>query len=85
MQRVSITLNRVTTPLEELVEGHCRLWMVYRHAHESSHFLARSQPFDLDLQEGDPQVKEWLTDHQGSIIEEKGFSGVQVILYDLPE
>jgi mannosyltransferase len=85
MQRVSITLNRVTTPLEELVEGHCRLWMVYRHAHESSHFLARSQPFDLDLQEGDPQVKEWLTDHQGSIIEEKGFSGVQVILYNLPE
>jgi len=83
VQRVSITLNRVTTPLAELVEGHCRLWMVYRHAHESSHFLARSQPFDLDLQEGDPQVKGWLVDHQGDILEEKGFSGVQVILYDL--
>jgi len=83
VQRVSITLNMITTPLEELVEGHCRLWMVYRHAHESSHFLARSQPFDLDSQEGDPQVKGWLTDHQGDILEEKGFSGVQVILYDL--
>lgn len=83
VQRVSITLNMVTTPLEELVEGHCRLWRVYRHAHESSHFLARSQPFDLDSQEANPQVRGWLTDHQGDILEEKGFSGVQVILYDL--
>jgi 4-amino-4-deoxy-L-arabinose transferase-like glycosyltransferase len=83
VQRVSITLNMITTPLEELVEGHCRLWMVYRHAHESSHFLAWSQPFDLDSQEGVSQVKGWLKDHQGDILEEEGFSGVQVILYDL--
>jgi len=82
VQRAFITFM-VTTPLEELVEGYCRLWMVYRHAHESSHFLAWSQPFDLDSQEGDPRVKGWLTDHQGDILEEKGFSGVQVILYDL--
>lgn len=83
VQRVYISLNMVTTPLEELVEGHCRLWMVYRHPHKSSHFLARSQPFDLDSQEGDPQVRRWLADHQDDILEEKGFSGVQVLLYDL--
>ncbi len=83
VQRVPITLNRVTTPLAELSAGHCRLWVVYRHPHESSHFLARSQPFDLDSQEGDPQVRGWLMDHQNDILEEKGFSGVQVILYDL--
>jgi len=83
VQRAFITLNMVTTPLQEFAEGHCRLWMVYRHPHQSSHFLARSQPFDLDSQEGDPQVKGWLTDHRDDILEERGFSGVQVILYVL--
>jgi mannosyltransferase len=81
--RASITLNMVTTPLEELVEGHCRLWMVYRYVRTSSHFLAWPRPFDLDLKEANPQVKGWLTDHQGDILEEKKFSGVQVTLYDL--
>lgn len=79
----AVTLNQVTTPPEELVAGHARLWLVFRARHGDPHHLAWSEPFDPGLDEADSAVREWIAAHRRE--ETVAYSGVSVMLFDLEE
>jgi len=77
----AVTLNQVTTPPEELVADHGRLWLVLRARHGDPHHLAWSEPFDPELDEADPTMREWVAAHQREDV--VAYSGVSVLLFDL--
>ncbi len=79
----AVTLNQATTPPEELIAGHGRLWLVFRARHGDPHHLAWSEPFDPGLDEVDPVMREWIAAHQRE--ETAAYSGVFVMLFDLEE
>jgi mannosyltransferase len=74
----AVTLNQVTTPPEELVAGHGRLWLVFRARHGDPHHLAWSKPFVLERDEGEPSVRTWLAAHSPD--EEIVFPGLVVLI-----
>jgi mannosyltransferase len=82
LHRQAAALNRQITPLEDLVVGHSRLWLVYRCPFEPTHRLAGSQPFTW-RDETEPGLQRWLSFHQGQMVDERVFSGVYVVLYQL--
>lgn len=79
----AVTLNRRTTALADLASGHQRLWLVYRGPHVDPHHLAWSQPFDLESDEKNTTVRDWILAHQGEIV--KSCPGVYVWLFHLGE
>jgi mannosyltransferase len=77
----AVTVNQVTTPLEEIAACHGRLWFVLRARHDDAHHLAWSEPFDPGLDEADPVMREWVAAYQRE--EMVACSGVSVTLFDL--
>ncbi len=75
-------INQQTTPLDDLVTGHDRLWLVYRRPFEPTHALAGSRPFTWQ-DDPDPLVHAWLVSHQAALARERTFPGVYVVLYQL--
>jgi hypothetical protein len=75
----AVTLNQVTTPPEELVAGHGRLWLVFRARHGDPHHLAWGEPFDLGRDEMDPAVRDWIAVH--SPVEVVTFPGLTVMRF----
>jgi uncharacterized membrane protein len=76
------SVNRQTTPLDDLGRGHERLWLVYRRPFEATHALAGSGPFTWrDDQE--PLIRDWLVTHQSALLGERTFPGLYVVLYEL--
>jgi hypothetical protein len=81
LEPAAVTLNRQTTPLDEIAAGHERLWLIVRARHEDLHHLACSEPFVLEQDEGDPQVRAWLAAHIPTEVAD--FSGVAVMRFNL--
>lgn len=81
LEPVAVTLNQKTTPLEEIAAGHGRVWVVFRGPHDDLHHLAWSEPFDLERDEAEPTVRDWIADHPPEAVET--FSGLAVMLFDL--
>jgi len=75
-------VNRLITPLDDLVTGRNRLWLVYRRPFEPAHELARSRSFTW-RDDRDPLVAVWLASHQAALVREMTFPGVYVALYQL--
>jgi mannosyltransferase len=76
------SLNQQTTSLDDLSQGHERLWLVYRRPFESTHALAGTEPFTWQ-DEQDPLIRDWLVARQRAMVTEIMFPGVYVILYQL--
>jgi hypothetical protein len=77
-----VSVNQQTTPLEELVEGYQRLWLVYRRPFEPTHALSGAQPLSW-RDEAEPVVRNWLAARETHLTEEVTFPGVYVVLYRL--
>jgi 4-amino-4-deoxy-L-arabinose transferase-like glycosyltransferase len=67
----------------DLAEKYQRLWYIAPHFHDSTHLLARCQPFDLYIDAEDEQVRRWLMDHQHQLVQRVDLTCVSVLLYDL--
>ena len=70
LDSVAVTLDRRTTPLEDIAARHERLWLVF----PATHFL-------LERDETEPMVRAWITDHVPR--EVVTYSGLTVMLFDL--
>jgi 4-amino-4-deoxy-L-arabinose transferase-like glycosyltransferase len=81
LEPVAVTLNRQTTPVEEIAAGHERLWLIFRARHDDLHHLAWGEPFVPERDEGEPAVRAWLADHTPAEVAD--FSGVTVMWCDL--
>jgi uncharacterized membrane protein len=77
-----VSVNRQTTPLEDLGQGYDRLWLVYRRPFEPAHALAGAQLFTW-RDDQDPVVYTWLASHAPALVREMTFPGVYVVLYQL--
>ncbi len=76
------SINQQTTPLDELAQGHERLWVVYRRPFEPAHSLAGSQPFTW-RDDHNPVIHDWLASHTSALAQEVTFPGVYIVLYQL--
>jgi len=81
LEPAAVTLNRRTTPLQEIVAGHERVWLIFRARHDDVHHLAWGEPFVLERDETAPEVRAWIADH--SPAETVSFPGVSVFLFDM--
>jgi len=79
LEPVAVTFNQRTTPLEEIVAGHDRLWLIIRARHDDAHHLAWGEPFVLERDEVEPTVREWFDEHVPQ--EVVPFRGVTVMLF----
>ncbi len=77
----AVTVNRDTASLDELAAGHRRLWLLFRGRHDDLHHLAWNEPFDLERDEGHPEVRAWLERHPPA--EVVAFPGVTLMRFDL--
>jgi mannosyltransferase len=85
-QQEVLTTNRETRSIPDVVEGRSRLWLIYRERHGSSHHLALTDPFDVTVDEDDPEVLSWLESHQDSMIERGDrFAGLYLFAFELGE
>ncbi len=75
-------INQQIRPLDELVDGADRLWLVYRRPFEATHELAASRPFRWQ-DDREPSIRTWLAAHQAALAHEETFPGVYVMLYQL--
>jgi hypothetical protein len=76
------SINQQTTPLDELVTGHDRLWIVYRRPFEPTHELAGSGSFNWQ-EDQDPIIHDWLMAHESQLAQEKTFPGEYGLQYQL--
>jgi mannosyltransferase len=76
------SINQQTTPLDALVHGYDRLWIVYRRPFEPVHSLAGSQPFTW-RDDHNPVIRDWLASHAAVLVQEVTFPGVYIVLYQL--
>jgi hypothetical protein len=76
------SVNRQTTPLDELARGHGRLWVVYRRPFEPVHNLAGSQPFTW-RDDHNLIIRDWLASHTSELVQEVTFPGVYIVIYQL--
>ena len=74
--------------LEALVANHRRVWLIAAHPHNSTHLLARCQPFaSLNpasyefYSEG--AIQPWLEDHWPELVWHYDFTCISVLLFDL--
>lgn len=81
LKPVAVTLNRQTTPLEDIATRSERLWLIFRARHEDLHHLAWSDSFVLERDETDPVVRAWIADHSPAQV--VTFPGVVVMCFDL--
>jgi mannosyltransferase len=79
-----VTTNRQTTPLEDIIGGQERLWVVNRRPFASTHKLAGNEPWHW-TDEPEPMVRVWYEKQADSLIEEKTFPGVYLLLYGLTD
>ena len=77
-----VEINRQVTPLEALLTGRKRLWLVYRRPFASTHGLAGSQPFTWQDDE-QPLLRAWLLAHEAQLLQTITLPGVYVVLYEL--
>lgn len=78
----AISLNRDTTPPDELIAGRGRVWLVYRRRFEPTHEVAGARPFTWRDDVEDPVVKTWLIEHQSALRQEVTLPGVYILLYE---
>jgi len=83
LERVPMSVNRIIAPLDEITQEHDRIWLVYPYPHDTTHFVAKPGPLDLYGGETAPQIRSWLMAHRPDIVEERDFSGLRLILYEL--
>ena len=83
LERVAMAVNTIIAPLDEITQEHDRIWLVYPYPHDTTHFVAKPGPLDLYGREFVPKIRNWLVAHQHDIVEERDFSGLRLILYDL--
>ena len=81
LEPVAVTLNRQTTPLEEIIAGHERLWLIFRAPHDDPHHLGWSGPFSLERGEAEQVVRDWIAAHPPA--ETMTLPGVVVMRFDL--
>jgi mannosyltransferase len=81
--KVAMSTNRITAPLNEIAQEYDRVWLVYPYPHDTTHFVAKPAPLDLYGGEIEPEIRDWLVTHRHDVVEERNFSGMQLILYDL--
>ncbi len=82
LESVAVTLNQQTTPLEAIAAGHERLWLILRARHDDLHHLAWGEPFVLERDEGEPQVRTWIAAYPPK--ETLTSSGVMIMRFDKP-
>ncbi len=83
LEKVAMSVNRVIAPLDEIAQEHERIWLIYPYPHDTTHFVAKPGPLDLYGGETEPEIRNWLVAHRRDIVEERSFSGLRLILYDL--
>jgi mannosyltransferase len=81
LEPAAVTLNRRTTPLQEIAAGHERLWLIRRACHDDLHHLAWSEPLVLKRDETEPVVQAWLVEHHPR--QAVAFPGLHVVLFDV--
>lgn len=82
LEKVAMSTNRATAPLDEIAQEYDRIWLVYPYPHDTTHFVAKPGSLDLYGGETEPEIRNWLVAHQHDIVGEREFSGLQLILYD---
>lgn len=78
----AISLNRDTTPPDELIAGRQRIWLVYRRRFEPTHEVAGARPFTWQDDVEDSAVRTWLLAHQSALRQEVTLPGVYILLYE---
>ena len=81
LEPVAVTLNRQTTPLDDIAARAGRLWLLFRSSHADPHHLGWSSPFVLERDEMEPTVRAWIADHAPQQV--AAFPGVIAMLFDL--
>jgi hypothetical protein len=72
-------------PPETFSYPYQRLWYIAPHYNDSSHFLGHCRPFDLYTDAEEPQIQDWLKEHQDQMVQRVDLSCVSVLLYDMTD
>lgn len=81
---VTLTVNMATGRLEDLVEGHKRLRLVYRLPNQSGHAFRSSRSFAWNREEENADVRAWLAAHAGELFEETGqFASLHLLGFNI--
>lgn len=78
----SFAVNQQITPMDELVRGRQRMWLIVVRRKQDAHHLALSEPFDLEQDVSEPALYAWITAHPPDEIVD--FPGLVVMRFDQP-
>jgi mannosyltransferase len=79
---VAITTNRLTLSMDDIAQGHARLWLLYRVPYLSNHTSVGVIPAEAPAEE-DLSLRGWLAAHRRNLVDGRRFAGIYLLLYDL--